>query len=201
MTSTNPRVRVYGVLPAAGMSRRMGTAKQVLPYGDRTMTARTAHTMLESGLDAVAVVTRTELVEAIHLPQDDRLLLVVNDDASSQMIDSIGLGMDRLDDVFGPSPQAGILVIPADMPTVSTDACTQCIEAFRRNPSNVFIATYDGKRGHPVLFPAALRRRFSELTGGLSGLLRLRADLVREVVVDNSGVLRDVDTPADYNSL
>ena len=201
MTPTESRVPVYGILPAAGMSRRMGTPKQSLPVGASTMTARAAQTMLDAGLDAVVVVTRTELVEAIDLPRDDRLLLAFNDDSSSQMLDSILLGLSRLDEVFGLSAEAGVLVIPADMPTVPPDACERCIEAFRKSPSNIFIATCNGKRGHPILFPAALRQTLGEMDGGLNALPRLRADLVSEVVIDNLGVLRDVDTQADYDRL
>ena len=201
MTPTESRVRVCGILPAAGMSRRMGTPKQSLPYGDGTMTARTAQTMLDADLDAVMVVTRTALVEAIDLPRDDRLFVAINDDSSSQMIDSIRFALARLDDVFGISPNAGILVIPADMPTVPPNAYRRCIDAFRESPSNIFIATCDGKRGHPILFPAALRQTLDEMKGGLNELPRLRADLVREVAIDDLAILRDVDTQADYEKL
>lgn len=201
MTSTKSRVRVFGIVPAAGMSRRMGTPKQSLPCGDGTMTARTAATLLAADLDAVVVVTRAELVDAIGLPRDDRLRVAINDDASSEMIDSVRLGLELLDDGFGGSPDAGVLVVPADMPKVSPDACRRCIEAFRERPSNIFIATCDGRRGHPILFPAVLRHMLGAIEGGLNELPRLRADLVREVAIDDVAILRDVDTQADYDQL
>lgn len=179
----------------------MGTPKQSLRYAGDTMTAHTARTMLAAGTDAVVVVTRTELVEAIELPRDDRLLVAINDDSASQMIDSICLGLDRLEDVVGLSENAGILVLPADMPTVSPDACRRCIEAFRETPSNIFIATCDGKRGHPILFPAALGQALGDIKGGLNELPRLHADKVCEVAIDDLAILRDVDTPADYDEL
>lgn len=192
---------MYGVLPAAGMSRRMGASKQMLPYGECTMTAHTARTMLAAGLDAVVVVTRTELVDTIDLPRDNRLLVAINDDSSSQMIDSIRLGLDRLDEAHGLSMDAGILVMPADMPTVPPEACRRCVEAFRENPSRIVMATCGGKRGHPILFPAVLRQTLGEMDGGLNELPRLRADLVCEVAIDDDAILRDIDTRADYEEL
>ncbi len=201
MTPTTSQVRVYGILPAAGMSRRMGVPKQSLPISGGTMAARTAQTMLDAGVDAAVVVTRTELVEAIKLPQDDRLVIAINDDPSSQMIDSIRLGLVRLDDMFGPSLDAGVLVIPADMPTVPQDACRRCIAAFRDSPSSIIIATCNGKRGHPILFPVSLRKTLNELDGGLNELPLLCADVVCEVAIDDVAILNDVDTREDYDKL
>lgn len=201
MMPNESRIPVYGILPAAGMSRRMGIAKQSLPVGDSTMTARTAQTMLAAGLDAVVVVTRTELLEAINLPLDDRLLVAINDDPSSQMLDSIRLGLDHLDDSHKPPPNAGFLVIPGDMPTVPPHACDRCIEAFRKSSSNIFIATCNGKRGHPIVFPAAMRQSLSSIEGGLNELPHIHPKLVREIDMDELAILRDVDTLADYDRL
>lgn len=157
--------------------------------------------MLSAGLDAVVVVTRTELLDTIDLPQDHRLLVVINDDASSQMLDSIRLGLNHLNDVRNLPADAGILVIPADMPTVSPEACRRCVEAFRENPSRIVIVTCDGKRGHPIIFSATLCKMLDEMDGGLNELPRVRADLVHEVAIADQGVLRDIDTPADYDKL
>ena len=179
----------------------MGVPKQTMPYGERTMTAQTARTMLAADLEAVVVVTRTELVEAIDLPRDDRLLVAINDDSSSQMMDSIRIGLDSLNQAFGLSADAGILVIPADMPTVPPGVCRQCVEAFRQSPTNIVIATCEGRRGHPIVFPAALRQTLGEIEGGLNELSRLRADLIREIAIDDLVILRDVDTQADYDKL
>ena len=39
------------------------------------------------------------------------------------------------------------------------------------------------------------------MEGGLNELPRLRANLVREVAIDDLAILRDVDTQADYEKL
>jgi len=86
-------VRVFGLIPAAGMSRRMGRAKQILRFHGRTFVDRAASTLLESGVESVVVVTRSELIGQLDLPGDRRAFVVVNDDAGSEMIDSIRMGL------------------------------------------------------------------------------------------------------------
>ncbi len=201
MTRTATPTPVYGVLPAAGMSRRMGTPKQSLPYGASTMTGHVARTMLAANLDAVVVVTRTELVGAIDLPEDQRLLLAINDAPMTQMMDSIRLGLDTLESAHRTHHGAGIFVIPADMPTVPVAACVKCVDTFRANPTNIIIATCHGSRGHPIIFPLALQSVLDAITGGLNELPLRRADLVLETPIDDPAILRDVDTVADYERL
>ena len=60
------------------------------------MVGSVVRTLLDAGLDAVVVVTRSELVTGLGLPSDKRLSVAVNDDTSSQMIDSICIGLSVL---------------------------------------------------------------------------------------------------------
>ncbi len=201
MTSVKMPVSIFGVLPAAGMSKRMGRSKQALPYRDSTMAACVARTMLAADLTAVAVVTRTELLAKIDLPRDDRLIVAINDDPTSQMMDSIRLGIARLGEAFELSPDAGVLVTPADMPNIPAAAFRRCADTFRGNPTRIVIATCDGKRGHPIIFPAAMRVTLDGLSGGLNELPARCAADVTEVAYNDPAILKDVDTPADYRNL
>ncbi len=105
MTPTSRNVQVFGIIPAAGMSRRMGRTKQTLAYRDSTITGTVARTLLDAGLAGVVVVTRTELVEALDLPSDPRLSVAINNDADSEMIDSIRIGLESIS-TLSPEPQA-----------------------------------------------------------------------------------------------
>ncbi|MEK7328911.1 MAG: NTP transferase domain-containing protein, partial [Chloroflexota bacterium] len=96
MIPNAPITPVYGIVPAAGLGRRMGRPKQTLPYWGSTITGRVVRTLLDAELDAVEVVPRSELVARLDLPSDKRLSVAVNDNASSQMIDSIRIGLSVL---------------------------------------------------------------------------------------------------------
>lgn len=203
MTPDAEGIRIWGLVPAAGMSRRMGTAKQTLAFGDTTIVAAVVRTMLSADVDGIVVVTRTDLKDALMLPDNPRITIAFNDDAKSQMIDSVRLGLAQIDQTeeSAPEPRDGILVIPGDMPTVGANACRRCIEAYKRSPERIVVATHHWRRGHPMVFPLALRSVLDELHGGLNELPRRHSDRVEEVAVDDPGILRDVDTREDYAGL
>jgi len=203
MTAGDETTRLSGVVPAAGMSRRMGTAKQVLAFQDTTMVGAVVRTMLAAGVDAVVVVTRSELQARLGLSNDPRIAIAINDDAQSQMIDSICLALAHITSAGAADHGArdGVLVIPGDMPTIRAAAVRACADTYRRTPDRIVIATYRGRRGHPIIFPLAMQSELDELGGGLNELPRLFADRVVEHAVDDATILSDVDTPNDFNGI
>lgn len=207
---------VYGIVPAAGLGLRMGRAKQTLPFRGSTMVGSVARTLLDAGLDAIVVVTRSELIPGLGLPIDKKLSVAVNDDASSQMIDSIRIGLSALFDdrvvssgeklvkpsrVDRTSDCTGILVVPGDMPELALTTYRLCVAAFRREPTKIIVAAQNGRRGHPLVFPAALRHVVRQLGGGLNALLDLHRDRVRLVETGDPAALEDVDTWDQFRSL
>ncbi len=194
----------------------MGRPKQTLPFRGSTIVGSVVRTLLDAGLDTVVLVTRSELLTRLGLPSDKRLSVAVNDDTSSQMIDSIRVGLSvLLDDgaaprdaeVENPGPIGratdctGILVVPGDMPGLAAATCRLCVEAYRREPTKIIVAAQDGRRGHPLIFPAALRQVVHQLEGGLNALLDLDRDRVRLVETGDPATLEDVDTWDQYRSL
>ncbi len=214
VTTMDQKVRVWGVIPAAGAGRRMGRPKQTLPFRSSTLAGTVTRTLLEAGVAGVVVVTRRRLVRVLDLPRDPRVRVALNDEG--EMIDSIRIGLDALagDAVrhrlpageptgWKPVPHRtdGVIVVPADMPTMSAEACRSCIRAYAANPHRIVIATYCGRRGHPIIFPFSMRDMLDELHAGLNELPRRFPQRVELVVVDDPGVTRDVDTPLDYDTL
>lgn len=205
MKSTRSEVRVWAIIPAAGTGQRMGGPKQALPYREATLTGTVVRTLLDANAAGVVVVTRTVLVDALKLPADPRVNITIND-ADSEMIDSIRIGLGTLADQVIPSgddprPTAGVMVVPGDMPALSAETCRRCIDAYKGDPRRVVIAAYSGRRGHPIIFPLSMRDVVDRLQGGLNELPRQVPKRVHLVEVDDPGVACDVDTVADYDSL
>jgi molybdenum cofactor cytidylyltransferase len=67
----------------------------------------------------------------------------------------------------------------------------------------VFVPTFGGRRGNPVLWTADWFDQLKDLSGdkGAKGLLESLGDLVIEVAAPDDGVLRDVDTPEALEEL
>jgi CTP:molybdopterin cytidylyltransferase MocA len=151
-------------------------------------------------VERLVAITRTELVEGLRLPTDPRIRIAINDDADSEMIDSIRIGLSLLREAQ-PDPDDGVLVVPSDMPTLSARTCRLCIDAFRSDPARIVVATHQGKRGHPIVFPYAKRGTIDTLNEGLRGLLDVFAEQVTPVPVEDPGARLDVDTPEEYDRL
>ena len=65
------------------------------------------------------------------------------------------------------------------------------------HPESIIIPSYQGRRGHPTLFPhAVIEDLFRSAT--LREVIIAHAGKVRLVDVADDGVVLDLDTPADY---
>jgi molybdenum cofactor cytidylyltransferase len=90
----------------------------------------------------------------------------------------------------------GWLIALADMPYVQTATFHALAEALRHGV-DIALPVYQGRRGNPVGFS---RRHLPQLLalGGDQGARNLiKAHPVTEVMVEDSGVVRDIDTAAD----
>ncbi len=200
MGDTNQNVRIWGIIPAAGLGQRMGLAKQSLPYRGSTFTATVTRTLLDAGVRGTVVVTRTAIIGQLQLPDDPRVHVALNEDAASEMIDSIRIGLRMLDQLGAVAPD-GAVVVPADMPGLSSETCRACIEAYSADPKRIVIARYKEKRGHPMIFPFDMRTVVDTLEGGLRMLASASGGQVQYIDVDDPGVGIDVNTPAEYERL
>jgi molybdenum cofactor cytidylyltransferase len=91
-----------------------------------------------------------------------------------------------------------MLVLPGDMPFVSPKTVRAVVnECIRANRS--VVAAHGGRRSHPLALPGSLVSSLvsASPTGSLmDALTPLGIDSV-QLEVDDAGVLRDVDVPAD----
>jgi len=182
------------IVPAAGKAERFGGAKLVASVGGETVLDRTLGSLLDGGVDQIVVVIAPDAdLSPVQRLTDPRVRTVVNDDPSRGMFSSIQTGMA----VAAGDP---ILVLPGDMPFV-TSATVRGVLLVSSERQRIVIPTHGGKGGHPIAIPEALRPRVLHalptvtLKNALGGMLALRYDMP----VEDAGVLRDVDVPADLD--
>lgn len=195
--------RIFAIIPAAGRSERMGRPKQLLAVGGRPMLASVADSLRAAGVMFVAVVTRSEVAEAIDHSLPSATLVVLNDDPATEMIHSIRMGLDAWAGRVRVLPHDGILIVPGDQPGIPPHCIQACVARFIGNPGSVVVAAWQGRTGHPLIFPATLADfvRSPRCDGGLRALPLAHADRVCRVECDSPAVVRNVNTPADYNPL
>ena len=189
--------RIGAVIPAAGLSSRMGRFKPLLPCGDMTVIERTVSSALPHA-DSIAVVTgynSGELGEVLRARFGDRVTIAHNPDyASTQMLDSVRIGLRALGDCDA------FFILPGDMPEISRGTYEKLIQAYDGSYDALYPAV-NGRRGHPPLISAGM---IPEIMNG-SGKGGLRAILNRaytaEIAVGDEGALIDLDTPEDYDTI
>ena len=182
------------IVPAAGKAERFGSAKLMARLKGEPLINWTLWSLLDGGISRVIVVTAPGAdFYAAPLMNDPRVSVVVNEDPSRGMFSSIQAGLA----VGSGDP---LVILPADMPFVSSGTVTEVVLACIRR-QRVVIPVHQEQRGHPIAIPTPFRNALllapSEST--LKQALSAAGAEPVEVVVSDAGVLKDVDTPRDLD--
>jgi len=181
------------VVPAAGRAERFGGRKLIarLPTGE-LLIDRTLQSILSAGIDRIVVVASgSEEFAASALVTDVRVSVVTNPDPSRGMFSSIRAGL-------GVAQGDPILVLPGDMPFVSPATIARVIAACGRE-GRIIVPTFNGRRGHPVAFPAHVTEAILAAPAESTLKVALASAGVTEfeLPVTDEGIVRDVDVVSD----
>jgi molybdenum cofactor cytidylyltransferase len=112
-----------------------------------------------------------------------------------------GMGVSLAAGIRASADAAGWVVALADMPFVDPVTIRRVAQAIEAG-ADVAAPFWRGERGHPVGFHRRLGPELAGLTGDEGArqvLARYRSSLLR-IDVDDPGVLRDIDVPADLDA-
>ena len=191
---------IWAVILAAGESRRMGTQKLLLPFGDTTVGGAVARAALASrvdgvlavlGADRAAVRAEIERVEGAA----GRVEFTVNEDYARGMLSSVQAGFRAL----AADVEAAVVML-GDQPFLPAAVIDAALAAYRESGKGIVIPVFRGRRGHPVLVDLKYRGEVLGLdpADGLRQLMRAHPDDIREVEAADANILRDLDTPEDF---
>lgn len=188
-------MRLGAVVPAAGLSRRMGREKILLRFGESSVLERVLGALAAAGVEQRVAVLRPDLSEAREQARRAGARVVINPHPEEEMLLSIRMGIAEL------SPEVEAFFIwPADHPAVSLET----LGALAREAASarVCLPTHRGRRGHPALVGSLLTPEIAAIPAGrgLPHLWRARPESLREVAVEDPGVLLGIDTPEDYEN-
>jgi molybdenum cofactor cytidylyltransferase len=143
------------VILSGGASRRMGSPKALLPYQGRPFLEHLLDITKPPKVQVRRVVLGADadpIRKEIALPEDQ---VVVNLDWENGQLSSLQAAIRSL-----PRDVEALLVCPVDHPLVSAALLDELMDAFQKTRAPVVVPLYEGRRGHPVIFSAAV---FSEL--------------------------------------
>ncbi|TPI83238.1 molybdopterin-binding/glycosyltransferase family 2 protein [Mesorhizobium sp. B2-8-9] len=185
-------LKVDIVLLAAGRSSRMGGPNKLLALFDgEPLVRRTAGRALASKAAATVVVTGHQRERVRSALGGLGVTFVDNSDFADGLASSLKAGIAKV------APDAaGALIVLGDMPGVSSKDLDSLIDAFRRaGGRSVVRASYQGKRGNPVLLPRSLFAAVAQLEGDTGARHLVEAEGLDVIDVEiGQGASIDVDT-------
>ena len=179
------------VMPAAGMSSRMGVWKMMLTYRK--------HTILDESIEnALGFCSRVILVTGFRADElvdrycnDKRILLVNNQHYEQGIFSSMQAGSKYVESEH-------YFICHGDMPCVDKQIYQQMWQY--RGELCVFPGT-ERKWGHPALIPATVIKKITSKPATVTMKPILKEHGIHFLDMDNPDIHFDVDTPEEYQQL
>jgi molybdenum cofactor cytidylyltransferase len=186
---------IGAIVLAAGMSRRMGTQKLLLPFAGTTLIRHVVGQVVAGPVGGTVVVVADAAGPVAGAVSELPVRLVTNPQPDADMLSSVRCGLRAL-----PPECDAVLVAPGDHPAVTPDLIRRMSDQYVAHGADIVVPVFRGRRGHPLLFSSRFVGEI--LTGydgvGLRGLLDAHPTEVVELAVADEGVVQDVDVPEDY---
>lgn len=194
---------IVAVILGAGLSTRMGCAKLLLPWNNTTIIGNILSVLTSYGIKENIVVTRPDqpiLHDHIKSLSNNHSVRYILNDAfkPEDMLTSIQSGLKAAS-----SPLSAALIVLGDQPQLEEKTIHRIIGAHQQNNSSIIIPSFSMRRGHPWLIPSSLMSQFLELQPPLTprDFLNQHKEVIKYVSMENDSILKDIDTPEDYQML
>jgi molybdenum cofactor cytidylyltransferase len=188
---------IAGVVLAAGLSRRMGQAKLLMPVGGRAIVRYVVERVLAGGVDSVWVVTGPDVgpIEAALAGID--VQIAVNPVPEEGQAGSVRAGIAAL-----PASVDAALIALGDQPLLAPSIIPALLAARRTSPKLIVAPRYRDGQGNPVLFKREIFPELLRLTGDQGARRIIQKEPARVEWVDlDLPMPPDVDTPDDYEKI
>lgn len=186
---------ISAIVLGAGLSQRMGALKQLLPYGDRTVVEQVVTALLAAPVDEIVVVLGHRHDEIRKVLERWPVRVTYNPRYREGMFASIRHGWEQV----SPGSDA-VLHVLVDQPQLQASVVRKLTNAYREVRSGIHVPTFGARRGHPILLDAGYRSEILGMEVGLTmrDFMRSHGVEVKEMPVDTDTILRDMDTPQEY---
>jgi molybdenum cofactor cytidylyltransferase len=194
---------VHALVLAAGAGSRFGGRKLLAPWRGGRLIDGALAAAFAAPVEAVHVVVGYDAqavgAAAIAYAADTgetRMHIVEAPDHAEGLAGSLRAGIAAL-----PGNASGVLVFLGDMPMIPDHVLEPLCRALANAPAAVPV--YEGQWGHPAALSERLFPQLMQLEGdrGARVLLKSLGARVAEITSPTHGVLLDVDSPADLESL
>ena len=187
---------MIALLLAAGLSRRMGTQKLLLPFGERTVLETVIGNLRAAGLAPILCVL-SEATRRGLPPLGEDVTALINPAPERGYASSLAIALDALPDGEGEP----FCLMLGDLPLAQPEDMAQLRAAFQRRPAGyTALAPYrEGRFGHPLFMEGLWRGRLRSASGDRGGRDAMARFMPEVLTVEGKdGFFADLDTAEDY---
>ncbi|WP_176545211.1 NTP transferase domain-containing protein [Bacillus sp. AFS041924] len=194
--------KIGAIVLAAGISRRMGKPKLLLPINGKPLFRYSVEVALRNHLKPIVVIAGRNINKIReHLQDLQDVEILYNPKYEEGMSSSLKLGIlsvsNRVD---------AAMVFLADQPFVSDLVVRNLVDEFKvssKNELSIYRPKYQDMLGHPILFKATLFSEFNSIYGDEGGksIIKKYRHHLKIISFDHLEWGMDIDTPEDYKSI
>jgi molybdenum cofactor cytidylyltransferase len=187
------------IILAAGLSGRLGSPKQLLPYKNKTLLQYLIDEAKATSAASIIVVFGANAAAIQTVLQTETIHITINDDWNEGMASSIRCGINELQKI-NPAIDAAILMV-CDQPFVTAALLNNLITKHQQTNKLIVTSSYDSTTGPPALFHKSIFPELLQLKGdlGARSIVMKYANEVVTVSFPKGNI--DIDTVADYKTL
>jgi molybdenum cofactor cytidylyltransferase len=198
-------IEVYGIVPASGFSRRMGSQKLLLPWRNKALLEHVLETTNLSALNGVFTVIPDGDMERKRIALNTGVHVITNTKPEKGIGHSLALGISQI-----PDTADAVMILLGDQPELHLEdiervlSCFMNIYSDNRQSSKLIAQTRytDGKIGHPILFSKEFFPALAGLEGDRGGNKIIQTnDRYVNYVNSQYPYPPDIDTKSEYEYL
>lgn len=176
------------IILAAGFGSRFGKPKWQASFQGKSFLS-----MIIEKLKAIHVSDIVCVVPEGAVILED-VKVAENPEPEKGMLSSLACGTRQLD-----HKSVGSFIFPVDHPLVQLQTLQKLQQAFQTYLQHIIRPVCNDKRGHPIILPMKVLQELPghDVDGGLKQALRGKVAAFWDVIVEDEGVLKNINYPED----